>query len=444
MKKLLLILTIAALVTGFAYAGTIHVIYPNGGETLYKGKPCTITWTSSGITLPLRIVIVKNGARVGDIVTNLPAGTTSYPWTVGNYIGGTVAIGNDYTVRVRVDTSVATTEIDDSNAFFTIAADVKPSLRLLSPNGGEKWPYKNMRVISWKAENWSGTVRLDLFQNGKIKGTIAKNLPSTPSFEWTVGKLLKGTAGPGSGYKVRVMKEYEGLKIPKLPLQDDSDNEFSIVEDHSKLGKDAATQTYEAIVKAFFDLKVLKIGVFCKNDSSFGEFVYFPHGTPQGTKDVYLIPDKTYCIYCYYLIDSPLKAQIREIDANYWGSGKFAFDVDLSIRPPYWCDAPCIAKTKKVNTFYTPKFTWAEVQTWTGGGKGWSASGTLVEWKPSKEDIGKSFIPACKIFPRNNDWQDTDYLNNTETDFPVIHVVAAKLKVKPGAVVPAAKESTQK
>jgi hypothetical protein len=121
MQKLSIILAIIIFATVSAYAGTIHVTYPNGGETLCRGKPCTITWTSSGITIPLRIVLVKNGNRVGDIITNLPANTTSYTWpNPGSYIGGKVPAGNDYTIRVRVDTSTSTTESDDSDAFFSI------------------------------------------------------------------------------------------------------------------------------------------------------------------------------------------------------------------------------------------------------------------------------------------------------------------------------------
>jgi hypothetical protein len=120
MKKLLLILAIAVFLTGFAYAGTIHVTYPNGGENLCKGAVCTITWTLTGVTAPLKVVLVKGGTKVGEIAAGLPAGTTSYSWTVGNYIGGTAPTGTDYTIRVRDNSDAPPTDDDFSDAYFTI------------------------------------------------------------------------------------------------------------------------------------------------------------------------------------------------------------------------------------------------------------------------------------------------------------------------------------
>jgi len=122
MKKFLLILAIIIFAAASSYAATFHVTSPNGGENLCRNKAFTITWTATGVTTPIRIVLRKGTVRLGDIAIGLPTGTTSFTWSnPSTYIGGTAPAGSDYKIRVRSDDSTSEpTEYDDSDAFFSI------------------------------------------------------------------------------------------------------------------------------------------------------------------------------------------------------------------------------------------------------------------------------------------------------------------------------------
>jgi hypothetical protein len=151
---------------------------------------------------------------------------------VGKLENGTiVAPGTDYIVRIRAGNTS-----DDSDNSFSITGAVPPpgpaSITVTSPNGGENWASGKLKNITWHAANWTGTVRLELWRSGVDKVDIASGIPSFPgNYPWPVGKLVSGSAGIGSGYKVRVVREYKAgtyTPIPLAQLKDESDGDFSI------------------------------------------------------------------------------------------------------------------------------------------------------------------------------------------------------------------------
>ena len=74
---------------------------PNGGEIWQLGSTQNITWVAKALTNNLRIVLLKNGIKVGNIVNSIAPGTGTYTWTVGNYVGGSATAGTGYQVQVR-------------------------------------------------------------------------------------------------------------------------------------------------------------------------------------------------------------------------------------------------------------------------------------------------------------------------------------------------------
>lgn len=98
------------------------------------------------------------------------------------------------------------------------------SLKLTSPNGGEKWPLGNRHKITWNATKITTNVKLLLSQNGNNIGTIVQNIPvSRKSYSWKVGKYQGGTASAGGGYVIRIMT-MDGKFIDK------SDDSFTILQ----------------------------------------------------------------------------------------------------------------------------------------------------------------------------------------------------------------------
>ena len=195
------------MLAGSIHAATLHVTKPNNGEPLKLGTPFTITWTSSGITSPLKLVLLRNGAKVDNIFENLAAGTTSFDWTVGNYIGGTAAPGSGYAIRVR---TMDNATYDDSDATFTIC---NTPFALTAPNGGESWPRGSTRLITWDPCGLAGSVRLDLYQGGTtldhIIGGITGNTPAAAGqYSWRVGDRQGTTPAVAAGDYYVVIHAY--------------------------------------------------------------------------------------------------------------------------------------------------------------------------------------------------------------------------------------------
>jgi hypothetical protein len=186
MKKTISSLAMIVLLTGSIPAATLHVTKPNNGEPLKLGTPFTITWTSAGITSSLKLVLLHNGTKVDNIIENMPANTTSFGWTVGNYIGGTAVPGDGYSIRVRTMDNATTDDSDDS---FTIC---NTPFALTAPNGGESWPRGSTQLITWDPCGVTGSVRLDLYKGGTDFGHLVGAITtgtnaSRGKYSWKVG-----------------------------------------------------------------------------------------------------------------------------------------------------------------------------------------------------------------------------------------------------------------
>jgi hypothetical protein len=95
----------------------ISVKTPNGGENWQIGTTQDITWVTKFISSNLRIVLFKNGVKVGNIVNSIDPSLGAYSWTVGQYQGGTELPGTGYLIQVR---EIGTDAGDRSDAVFTL------------------------------------------------------------------------------------------------------------------------------------------------------------------------------------------------------------------------------------------------------------------------------------------------------------------------------------
>ncbi len=99
-------------------AQRITVVSPNGGASLTLGDPCLITWTTTGISQNVKIILHRSdGGRFGVIVRDLAPGSSPYSWTVGDTESGRAPEGS---YKIRVATMDSETR-DDSDAAFTIS-----------------------------------------------------------------------------------------------------------------------------------------------------------------------------------------------------------------------------------------------------------------------------------------------------------------------------------
>lgn len=96
-------------------------------------------------------------------------------------------------------------------------------LKVLAPNGAEKYVIGSMVEIQWTAKNYLGTIDILLKKNDFLVGEIANNINvSGGKFSWKAGMVKIGLAGPADSYKILV-------RSSDNKNQDESDAPFSIL-----------------------------------------------------------------------------------------------------------------------------------------------------------------------------------------------------------------------
>lgn len=194
----------------------ITVVSPNGGDGLGWSRTKRITWTSSGLSKNLYIILQQDGANKALIAKGLNPALGSYTWKVGECIKGAVDVGDNYKILIKQKNSIIK---DNSDDFFTIC---NPSLTVTSPNGGESLEMDDEVNITWNHCGLTGLLYIILQQDGSSVALIAKQVdPDLRSYRWTVGECIKGKVLPGSNFKIFIKEKRSSVK-------DKSDGTFSI------------------------------------------------------------------------------------------------------------------------------------------------------------------------------------------------------------------------
>jgi hypothetical protein len=104
------------------FPADLELSAPNGGENLVRGRIQMITWRAQGVQGNVRLILLREGERLGIIADSIAASAGSFSWTVGSYKRGatleTAAIGGGYKIRVK---AVQGTAEDASDRPFSIA-----------------------------------------------------------------------------------------------------------------------------------------------------------------------------------------------------------------------------------------------------------------------------------------------------------------------------------
>lgn len=153
-----------------------------------------------------------------DLTVSFAAGQTSRTVTVP-VLGDTVV---ELPERLAVALSVPNgATLGDSVALGTIGNDDR-GLRVLTPNGGERWARGTKHRISWLWGRLSGRITIQLVRSGtvvrQITGKAALGTNGRGHFTWTVPSGIT----PARGYKIRLVSN----KRPAF--KDSSDRGFRI------------------------------------------------------------------------------------------------------------------------------------------------------------------------------------------------------------------------
>ena len=193
-------------------SGGIQVDFPSSGFNLNVGQTYTISWSgidyskySTGIQIFLRGDKVTGGSfNIADLPQSFTNQPKSYNWTVPKFSDG------QYYITVACTTYCGTKTYADSSLFNIV--NPIPSIKVLSPNGGETWEIGKTYPISWQISDSTAPVGVYLSGFDEFGGTyIAETiLPGTNvnSISWNVlstvkpGKyLIRAVANPNDKTK---------------------------------------------------------------------------------------------------------------------------------------------------------------------------------------------------------------------------------------------------
>jgi len=197
MKKTLFFAVLALLALAPAFAGTITVTQPAGGNVVL-GAPCPISWTATGITSNVRInLITPGGALVGLIIGNQAADSSPYTWTAG----APAVAGERYRVRVAASDGSG---MGESAVFTVVAGGGDPGdpedpedpeepnppgagITVTQPSAGSSWRPGTRQTLTWtKSGSMPFMVQITLRREG------------APETEEPVLRIADGCANNGS------------------------------------------------------------------------------------------------------------------------------------------------------------------------------------------------------------------------------------------------------
>ncbi len=170
----------------FAIKGSLTITVPNGAEIWKVGESRNITWAKTGTIANVKLEYSTDaGATYPNIIiasTDATLGT--YAWTVPDAIGTSV--------RVKI------TNVADAAVFKASAAnfEIKGSLTITSPNGGEVWKVENTQPITWSKAGTIANVKIEYSTDGGVTypNTIILSAPAAAgSYSWLIPDAISNT-----------------------------------------------------------------------------------------------------------------------------------------------------------------------------------------------------------------------------------------------------------
>jgi hypothetical protein len=145
---------------------TIQVLSPNGGEVYNPNAIVNISWSFRHVDNINISFSINNGITWNNIVSNIPASQLSYNWTVPN---------TPSTQCLLKVSSILGNVYDVSNTNFTILA---PQVRMLYPNGGERFGGGTGQYIEWE-QSFVSTVKLEYSTDNGSSWNMIGTAPAT-------------------------------------------------------------------------------------------------------------------------------------------------------------------------------------------------------------------------------------------------------------------------
>ncbi|MCP4110030.1 MAG: SUMF1/EgtB/PvdO family nonheme iron enzyme [Desulfobacteraceae bacterium] len=191
--------------------GNLTVKTPNGSEQWCMGETYTLAWETGSAGTYVKTELYDGSARVRTIAERVN-NSGSYAWTVPD------SLPESSTYKIRISDYSDAGVYDESNGYFSVVKSCE--LKVVSPNGGEKWYMGDVHAVEWDTGVSSDDVRIYLFkEKEQMMMRIVSEADNTGSYSWTVPDTLS----EGNDYKIYVKSYFDES------VSDQSDGYFSIV-----------------------------------------------------------------------------------------------------------------------------------------------------------------------------------------------------------------------
>ena len=179
----------------------IRIDCPRSGAELVLGEELMVNWTFVNIGGFVEIELLRAGQLSATIVSSTPIGrrgSGSYRYVVPP----TILPGNDYSVRITGVSGAQHSVV--MSGVFAITETSKPTLRMITPNGGEEWEPAMPQTISWIFTGVSGDVKIELLKGTELFATITASTPigkgGAGDYRWVIPRGYDG----GNRYAVKI------------------------------------------------------------------------------------------------------------------------------------------------------------------------------------------------------------------------------------------------
>jgi hypothetical protein len=187
-------------------AKSISVLSPGEGDQLTRGTTTRIIWESSRIASVNILYSSNGGTTFTTIASNIPAAQGSLLWNVPNQL----------TTQGIIRIQEVGGAVYGESGRFSIVDAVVSTIRVITPNGGEKYTEGDPINISWTASSDLASVTISYSTNAGSSWTqIISGVPAlSGSYQWRAPNI------PGDQYRIQVASG---------ATSDISDNNFEVM-----------------------------------------------------------------------------------------------------------------------------------------------------------------------------------------------------------------------
>jgi hypothetical protein len=195
---------------------TINILYPKGGEIFTPGSKINIQWESTDDISQVTIQLYKGNNIHSVLASNIP-NRKYFTWTIPTNF----PTGTDYKIRI---TDQSNRNIYGESSYFSIFdKSSMPSIRVISPNGGEVFKVGDTIAVKWQTNNMPSSAIIDVIRLRNYETGIEYNLVSNTINDGSETLTIPGSI-PKGAYTLEIKTYFNNTLI-----FDSSDSYFKIV-----------------------------------------------------------------------------------------------------------------------------------------------------------------------------------------------------------------------